>query len=102
MNRSIPGRPAWLFSILFSLASVALGMVVIFHLADRQVHAERAARLQAEQLAEQQAAVNRNAICVVITAQIAVYEGNPPITDTGKSAATAWHDLGALFHCTTD
>lgn len=92
-----PTPPPWVW--LFCLLSTVLGMVVILHVAHRQVEVERTARLEAEQVAQRQSAANHRATCVVINAQIAVYDGDPPITATGKSAALAWHDLGALFKC---
>lgn len=87
------------FNLIFSLASVIIGMVVIFHIADRQVAAERMARerQQAAQLAQGELA--HRATCTLVDAQNDVYQAEPPSTPTGIKAAKAWHDLSVQFHC---
>jgi hypothetical protein len=97
--RGFPGLYAWLALLGTSLASVVLGMVVTFHLADRAVKAEQAAREQAQRSQAQQAEVGRQAACEMITAQDDVYRETPPITAAGKNAAQAWHDLSIEFKC---
>jgi hypothetical protein len=97
--RGFPGLYAWFFTVGATLASITLGMVVTFHLADRAVRAETAARVQAQADQARQGEVARRATCTLITAQDDVYRDTPPISPAGVNAAKAWHDLSIQFHC---
>lgn len=94
-----PGPYAWVVNLLVSLASIAIGMVVIFHMADRQVVREREAREQAQADQRAQGEIARRVTCSLITAQVEVYQAEPPSSQTGIKAAKAWHDLSVQFHC---
>lgn len=92
-------QAAWVFNLIFSLTSVIIGMVVIFHLAGRQVEAERVAREQQQASQRAQGEIARQATCSLISAQNDAYQAEPPNSPTGIKAAKAWHDLFVEFHC---
>lgn len=100
LPRGFPGIYAWASLFLATLLSLILGMVVTFHLADRQINAERTAREQQQVDQQKQAEAGRRATCILITAQVDVYTDTPPSTPAGKNAAQAWHDLFVQFRCT--
>ncbi len=94
-----PGPYIWAVNLAVTLVSIAISMVVIFHLADRAVEAERAARVQAQRDQAAQAEIARQATCQLVTAQDDVYTDTPPSTPAGVKAAAAWHDLSIQFGC---
>lgn len=100
LPRGFPGFYAWAGLFGATIVSLVLGMVVTFHLANRQIKAERMAREQAQTAQRQQAEVGRLTACTVITAQDGVYRDTPPSTAAGRNAAKAWHDLAVQFRCT--
>lgn len=99
LRRINPGPYAWAINLLVSLVSVAIGMIVIFHIADRQVKAERAAREQQQAAQAAQGELAHRATCILINAQNDAYQAEPPNSPTGIKAAKAWHDLSVQFHC---
>lgn len=86
-------------NLLVTLVSIGIGMIVIFHVADKQVKAERDAREQQQATQRAQGEIARRATCSLVNAQVAVYEAEPPSSPTGVKAAKAWHDLSEQFHC---
>lgn len=99
LPHGFPGLYAWFSLFAATIVSLILGMVVTFHLADRQIRAERQARVLAQQVQLQQAEAGRLTACTVIEAQDGVYQDTPPSTKAGIKAAQAWHDLSIQFRC---
>jgi hypothetical protein len=94
-----PGPYIWAVNLAVTLLSIGISMIVIFHLADRAVEAERAARLQAQRDQASQAQVARRATCQLVTAQDDAFTEAPPSTEAGIKAAEAWRDLSIQFGC---
>lgn len=94
-----PGPYVWVYNLAITLLSIGIGMVVIFHLADRAVESERAARLQAQRDQIAQGEIARRVTCQLVTAQDDVYMDTPPSTKAGINAAKAWHNLSIQFGC---
>ena len=94
-----PGPYVWVINLAVTLVSIAASMIVIFHLADSAVQAERAARVQVQRDQAAQDTAALKVTCQLITAQDDVYTDTPPSTRAGVKAAAAWHLLAIQFHC---
>lgn len=77
-------------TVVASISSVVLSVVLSLNMAKNAIESEQRAREE-----------TRVATCLVVGAQVAVYDEVPPSTPTGKKAELAWRDLYASprLHC---
>lgn len=96
-----PGVYAWLAVLISSITLPILALVVSLHMNSQAVSRERAARVEAQAELDKNREASRRATCLLIIAQDGVYGDptSPPVTETGKQAATAWHNMREILHC---
>lgn len=71
-----------------SMMSVVVSLLVAFTISNRAIDAE-----------ERNREASRIATCLVVRAQVEVYNESPPSTPTGQRARQAWRDLYARLRC---
>jgi hypothetical protein len=100
-----PGWYSWVVVVLSSVTSSVLAIMVSVALATNAVEARETDRQARERLAAQvearQDEETQRLICELVVAQDDAFDdpAAQPVTQAGKKAAMAWHNLREQFKC---
>jgi len=76
-----PGWGAWIAVVVSTLASIGLNILITITLSDRAAQGQR------------------ESSCEIARTQLAIYEGTPPTTPTGRAAREAWRVAESRWEC---